>query len=199
MSPWAVSEQRSSPIRRRRPSSSPSAALATRRSADPVARLRGIRARLALTLVALVALTAILLGAGAYVFVESSLHDQVLRDAAAQARFDMSETIPDRGLPADPTCDDVVDSGLRQTFLQRGVDSIIDVGGCEPVVSKPDLVDALAALPADFSSRVEGGQLAYAWTRVAGRPSLTVGGRLGGAGPAFYFIHDVTAIDEALG
>jgi two-component system, OmpR family, sensor histidine kinase MtrB len=164
-----------------------------------VLRRRGIRARLALTLVALVALTAILLGAGAYVFVETNLHDQVLRDAAAQARFDLSATIPDRGLPADPTCDDVVDSGLRQTFLQRGVDSIIDAGDCEPVVSKPDLVNALAGLPDGFTSRVDAGELAYAWTTVAGRPSLTIGGRLAGAGPAFYFIHDVSAIDEALG
>ncbi|MFL5673391.1 MAG: ATP-binding protein [Chloroflexota bacterium] len=164
-----------------------------------MARLRGIRARLAATLVALVALTAILLGAGAYVFVETSLHDQVLRDAAAQARFDLSETVPNRGLPAQPTRDDIVDSGLRQTFLQRGVDTVIDIGGGEPVVSKPDLVGALAQLPDDFTRRVGAGELAYTWTSVAGRPSLVVGGRVGGAGPAFYFIHDVRAIDEALG
>jgi len=164
-----------------------------------VLRRRGIRARLALTLVALVALTAILLGAGAYVFVETSLHDQVLRDAKAQAIFDLSQTIPDRRLPADPTCDDIVDSGLRQTFLQRGVDSIIDTGDCEPVVSKPDFVDALATLPADFTSRVDAGELAYTWATLAGRERLTIGGRFEGTGPAFYFIHDVTAIDEALG
>lgn len=162
-------------------------------------RRRGIRARLALTLVALVALTAILLGAGAYVFVETSLHDQVLRDAKAQAIFDLSQTIPDRRLPADPTCDDIVDSGLRQTFLQRGVDSIIDTGDCEPVVSKPELVDALATLPADFTSRVDAGELAYTWATLAGRERLTIGGQFEGTGPAFYFIHDVTAIDEALG
>ncbi len=159
----------------------------------------GIRARLALTLVAMVALTAILLGAGAYVFVESSLHDQVLRDAATQARFDLSVTVPNRGLPADPTPEDIVDSGLRETFLQRGVDTITDVGSGEPVVSKPDLVGELAKLPDDFTKRVNEGELAYTWTTVAGHPSLVIGGQVGGAGPAFYFIHDVTAIDEALG
>jgi len=164
-----------------------------------VARLRGIRARLAVTLVALVALTAILLGAGAYVFVETSLHDQVLRDAAAQARFDLAETVPNRGLPAQPTRDDIVDSGLRQTFLQRGVDTVIDVGAGEPVVSRPDLVGAEAAFPPDLTQRVAAGELAYAWQAVAGRPSLVIGGRVGGAGPAFFFIHDVTAINEALG
>ena len=117
-------------------------------------RRGGIRARLALTLVAMVALTAILLGAGAYVFVETSLHDQVLRDAAAQARFDLSVTVPNRGLPADPTPEDIVDSGLRETFLQRGVDTITDVGSGEPVVSRPDLVGELANLPDDFTKRV---------------------------------------------
>ena len=39
--------------------------------------MRGIRARLTVTLVALVALTAVLLGAGAYLFVDNSLHAQV--------------------------------------------------------------------------------------------------------------------------
>jgi signal transduction histidine kinase len=152
-----------------------------------------------MTLVALVALTAILLGAGAYVFVETSLRDQALRDAAGQARFDLSVTIPNRGLPPQPSRDDIVDSGLRQTFLQRGVDTVIDTGDGEPVVSKPELVDAETGFPADFGQRVDAGELAYAWSTVAGRPSLVIGGRIGGAGPAFYFIHDVASIDEALG
>jgi signal transduction histidine kinase len=164
-----------------------------------VLRRLGIRARLALTLVALVALTAILLGAGAYVFVETSLHDQVLRDSAAQARFDLSVTVPNRGLPPAPTRDDIVDSGLRQTFLQRGVDTIIDVGDGQPVVSRPDLIGSLAGLPDDFIKRVNAAELAYTWTAVAGHPSVVIGGRVDGDGPAFYFIHDVTAIDEALG
>lgn len=161
--------------------------------------LRGIRARLTVTLVALVALTAILLGAGAYLFVETSLHDQALRDAAAQARFDLSTTVPDRGLPADPTRDDIIDSGLRQTFLQRTIDSIIDVGSGDPVVSRTDLEGVLPTLPTDMRSKVDAGELAYTWTDVAGTPSLIVGGRVGGSGAAFYFVHDVTAIEEALG
>ena len=97
--------------------------------------MRGIRARLTVTLVALVALTAVLLGAGAYLFVDNSLHAQVLHDAATQAGFDLSVTIPNRGLPPDPSPEDILDSGLRETFLQRGVDTIIDVPG-GPVVSR---------------------------------------------------------------
>jgi two-component system sensor histidine kinase MtrB len=161
--------------------------------------MRGIRARLTVTLVALVALTAVLLGAGAYLFVESSLHDQVLRDAAAQATFDLTVTVPDAGLPANPSTDQVVDSGLRQVFLQRGIDSIIDSGGPTPVVSNQALDGVLPTLPADLVRRVRAGELAYAWTTVAGAPKLVVGGRDAATGTLFYFVHDVSAIEEALG
>ena len=160
--------------------------------------MHGIRARLTVTLVALVALTAVLLGAGAYLFVESNLYEQTVREAAAQARFDLAVTVPARNLPADPTCEDFIDSGLRQTFLQRGIETIIDVEGCDPIVSNLELAVMLPTLPADLVERVENGELAYAWVTVAGQPSLVIGGRVGGSGPAFYFIHDVTALEEAL-
>jgi two-component system, OmpR family, sensor histidine kinase MtrB len=160
--------------------------------------MRGIRARLTVTLVALVALTAVLLGAGAYLFVESSLRAQVVSDAAAQARFDLAVIIPGRDLPATPTPEDIVDSGLRETFRQRGVETIVDLGAAGVVISNNDLEGELDALPADLRQRVEAGQLAYAWTTVAGTPSLVVGGKVGGTGPAFYFVHDVTAIEDAL-
>lgn len=160
--------------------------------------MRGIRARLTVTLVALVALTAILLGAGAYLFVQTSLHDQVVRDAATQARFDLSVTIPNRGLPPDPTNADIVDSGLRQTLLQRGIDTIIDTGSGAPVVSRLDLAGVLPTLAGDFGDLIDRGELAYTRTTIAGRPSLIVGGRPDGSSTAFYFVHDVTAMEEAL-
>ena len=90
--------------------------------------MRGIRARLTVTLVALVALTAALLGAGAYLFVENSLRTQAVTDAAAQARFDLTVTIPNRSLPPVPTRADLLDSDLLQTFLLRGLDTSIDPG-----------------------------------------------------------------------
>jgi two-component system sensor histidine kinase MtrB len=162
--------------------------------------MRGIRARLTITLVALVALTAVLLGAGAYLFVENSLRTQAVNDAAAQARFDLTVTIPNRNLPSAPTRGDLLDSDLLQTFLLRGLDTSIDPGdGGDPIISNRDLAGLVAGLPADVRRRVDAGELAYAWTAVAGRPSLVVGGRYGGSGPAFYFVHDVAAIEEALG
>src|SRR5436190_5886341 len=160
--------------------------------------LRGIRARLSATLVALVALTAILLGTGAYVFVENGLRDQVLRDAHDQAAFDLAVIVPAADLPPDPTRDDIGDSRLLDTFHARGVGAIVDLAANGVAVSSSELEGVVDALPADLRDRVASGQLAYAWTTVAGAPSLVVGGRVGGTGPAFYFVHDTTELESAL-
>ncbi|MEA2619443.1 MAG: two-component system, OmpR family, sensor histidine kinase MtrB [Chloroflexota bacterium] len=159
---------------------------------------RGIRARLTVTLVALVALTAILLGAGAYIFVAQSLHDQALRDAATQARFDLSVTVPEAALPDVPTTDDITASRLLDAFHQRAIGAIVDLGPNGEAVSESDLPGVLATLPTDLRQRVAGGELAFAWTTVAGRPRLIVGGRVGSSGPALYFVRDVSLIEDGL-
>jgi signal transduction histidine kinase len=161
--------------------------------------VHGVRARLAVTLVALVALTAGLLALGAYLFVDTRLHDQARDDAASQARFDLTVLIPGSGLPADPTVDDIVASRVLGTLHQRGVETIVAQGGEELARSSTELEGAFETLPADLTERVANGELAYAWTDVAGQPSLVVGGRLEPGGPDFYFVHDVTDLGRALG
>ena len=112
---------------------------------------RGIRARLAGALVLLVALTSVVLGVGASVFVEARLRDQVLQDAAAQARFDLTVTVPGRQLPDRPTVEDIVRSGLTDTFRRRNVESVIDLGGGQSVKSTDALGDLLERLPPDVA------------------------------------------------
>jgi signal transduction histidine kinase len=160
--------------------------------------MRGIRVRLTVTLVALVALTAILLGAGALLFVENSLRAQAIRDAATQARFDLSATVPDAGLPSNPSRDDIVASHLLDAFHQRDIGVIFDLGPNGEAVSEPDLPEVVPTLPADLRQRVAGGELAYAWTTIAGKPRLVVGGRVAPSGPAVFFVRDVSAIEDAL-
>ena len=160
---------------------------------------RGIRARLALAFVAVVALTATVLGVGASVFVDARLHSQTLADAADQASFDLTVIVPERQLPANPTADDIRLSGLADTFRQRGVEVVVDrLAGDTPFVSTQALGDLLDRLPADARARVGRGELAYAWLDVADRPSLVVGGLAPDGGPAFYFVRDVTAVDQAI-
>ena len=160
---------------------------------------RGVRARLAGALVLLVAVTAVVLGVGASVFVDARLHQQALQDAAAQARFDLTVTVPGRQLPAEPSIDDVTRSGLTDTFLRRNVDSVIDLGAGESVRSNDALGDLLDRLPPDVPARVGRGELAYAWLDVAGKPSLVVGGLAPGGDLAVYFVRDVSDIETAVG
>ena len=160
---------------------------------------RGVRARLAGALVLLVAVTAIVLGVGASVFVDARLHQQALQDAAAQARFDLTVTVPGRQLPDEPTIDEVVRSGLTDTFLRRNVDTVIDLGAGESVKSNDALDDLLQRLPPDVPARVGRGELSFAWLDVDGRPSLVVGGLAPGGDLAIYFVRDVSDIDAAVG
>jgi two-component system sensor histidine kinase MtrB len=159
--------------------------------------VRGIRARLTATLLALVALTAAVLGVGSYLFVDYRLHEQAREDAATEARFDLSVVIPDR-LPSQPTIEDLVASRLGDTFHQRSVEVIVDLGQGDPFVSNNALLGALDRLPSDLRSRVAAGELAYAWTEIGSTPTLVVGGRLQPTGPDFYFIHDVGTLESTL-
>ena len=153
-----------------------------------------------MALVALVALTAVVLGVGASVFVDARLHQQALEDAARQAGFDLSVTLPQRQLPEDATPEDVVRSGLLDTFQRHEVASIIDLGGgLEHVVfSDSRLRELYERLPADVLRVVDDGQIGYLWTDVAGVPSLVVGGRAANDGPIVYFVRDVSQISGAI-
>lgn len=161
---------------------------------------RGVRARLAIVLIALVALTAVVLGVGASVIADVRLHAQALDDAASEARFDLSVTIPGRQLPASPTADDIDRSGLADTFRQRDIETIVALDPGPPFVSRNDLADLLDRLPADVRERVAVGDMAYAWLDADAGPVLVVGGRPAGFSPgtAFYFIHEVRSIQEAV-
>jgi signal transduction histidine kinase len=159
----------------------------------------GVRARLTAAVLALIVLATVVLGVGAALFVDARLHAQALDAARDQAAFDLSVVVPGRQLPDQPTGDDIRASALIDTFNQRGVKTVIDVGPDEPpVLSNLGLQGLLDRLPAGMRDLVARGQLAYAWTDVAGMPSLVVGGRPAAGGPAFYFVHDVSGIEDAI-
>src|SRR3954471_7691139 len=153
-----------------------------------MASVRGVRGRLTFTIVALVALTAGLLGIGSYLFVDYSLHDRFREDAASQARFDLSVLIPQslseisrRGLD---------ESGLQDTFGRRDVNLVADFGDRPP--------DFAPRLSPAFNAAVDSGEIGYEWMSLGGQPALVVGGRLPGADATFYFVHHSAAIESAL-
>jgi two-component system, OmpR family, sensor histidine kinase MtrB len=157
--------------------------------------MRSVRTRLTVTIVALVALTAAILGVGAYAYVDARIHEQVRDDAANEARFDLSVLAPARWTP-DPTEADLV--RFTDTFKARGVETIVDYGGPGPFVSRADLLGSLDAISAETRSRVANGEIAFAWTTLVGGPVLVVGGRMPPSGPSIYFVHDVAGLERTL-
>ncbi len=157
--------------------------------------LSGVRGRLTVTIVALVVLTAVVLGVAAYVFVDSRLHEQALHEAADQAAFDLSILAPGR-LDEPPTGAQVQD--LADAFQRRRLDTIIVPQGGDAFYSPATLRGTLETIPADVRTLVDQGQIAYSWQPVTGRSSLIVGGRVSGTGPAIWFIRDETAIEDTL-
>ncbi|MFL5681283.1 MAG: ATP-binding protein [Chloroflexota bacterium] len=156
----------------------------------------GVRARLTVTLVALVVLTAAVLGIGAYAFVDRSLHDRLLNDARAEAVFDLSVLAPGRlGKDRSPAAI----TQLLQAIQVRGPETVVDVGTAEPIVSSLNLGPNPLPQLGEVRSVVAGGNLGYEWVTIAGTPRLVVGGRMPPSGPDFYFVHDATTIESALG
>jgi signal transduction histidine kinase len=163
----------------------------------------GIRSRLAVALVALVAVTVLAIGVGTYVFVDARLRDALLADATRQAQFNLSVLVPD-SLPAGTTSDTFGSTGLPEAFRLRGdVEEIVDFGSGQPYVSNASLTGAIDSLPADLRSTVGAGHLGYAWLMLGGSPVLVVGGRgstaAGDPGPDIYFAFPAGSIDLALG
>ena len=156
--------------------------------------MRGVRARLTLTIVALVVLTAAILGIGAYTFVDSRIHQGALDDAVLQARFDLASTIPDRF--TDRTREAFIESRLADTFKGRDIDVMVDFGDGHPFRSKAGLDPEL--LSTSLRDSVAAGQLAYEWTTLAGERVLVVGGKLPPGGPSFYFVHPAGTLEATL-
>jgi two-component system sensor histidine kinase MtrB len=156
----------------------------------------GVRSRLAVTLVALVALTAGIIGAGSYLFVEASLRASLLETARREADFDLSVLLPG----ADPAPVDArafAASGLPDAFGRSGgIRTLADFGDGQPF-EPAGLEGALASLDPALRSIVASGRLGFAWQALDGEPVLVVGGRQGGF-PELYFVHSAAALEAAL-
>lgn len=159
-------------------------------------RFRGLRARIALTVVALVALTAVVLGVGAYAFVDVRLHEQLRTDAVRQATFNLAVLVPDAGIGPESDREAFEASGLAPAFRLRG-----DLGTIVEFEDGDRFVDpaSVAATPLEPLRPLVGeGSVAWRWTDAPDGPRLVTGGVPRGGGPAFYFVFDATPVEEAL-
>lgn len=158
------------------------------------------RRRLILTLIGLVALTALAVGTISTVLVERSLRAQLVADATGGAEFNIG-VLPDAvGLPVGAGYQEVESSGLLDRFLIRGVDGAwVEFADAEPLVSGISVVDGPAAVSPGLRAIVDRGELAYEFVSLGAHPVLVVGGRRPPAGPDFYFVYSAAPIDSATG
>jgi len=162
--------------------------------------MRRFRTRLVVTVIGLVLLTAVLLGAGSYLFVSRSLRGQFAADAAAQAEFDIAELATEERLPAGAGLAEFQASGLAEAIRRRGgTELFVDFGAGEPpyasgfaVATTPALVDP------ELREIVASGRLGWQWLELGGDPYLVVGGRRPEAGPDFYIYFPAGDVSAAL-
>jgi signal transduction histidine kinase len=158
----------------------------------------GVRGRLLATVVGLVALTSLVLGAGAYTYVATSLRDQQLTEARAQTNFTVA-VLADEALPANPGRDDLEQSDLLERIQLRGsAGTVVDFGDGDPFATGLVFAGAFATLSEDLPAIVAAGQIGYQRLTVEGRPYLVMGARLPPGGPDFYFFYDAAGIEAAI-
>jgi signal transduction histidine kinase len=161
--------------------------------------VRGVRGRLLVTIVGLVALTSIVLGAGAYLYVATSLREQQQGEAIAQTDFNVG-VLADQLLPPDATREELTASGLIPAFeLRGGAGTIVDFGDGDPVTSGFAAADAFARLSPELTTIVERGEIGFErLTSADGTPYLVTGARRAAGGPAFYFLFDAAETEAAI-
>ena len=156
----------------------------------------GVRTRLTLTLVALVAVTVAAIGLGVYAFVDSSIRARQLADARRQVEYNLSVLLPG----ADPRPTDTRSfeaSGLPEAFELRGDGRVIADFGDGAPHTPADLPGGLDQLSPELRALVAEGQVAYAWQTLGGAPVLVVGGRQGGS-PDLFFVFSAQPIEDVL-
>lgn len=147
------------------------------------------RVRLTATLMAVVAVTAVVVGTTSVLLVESSLRRTLVADSLDDARFALTTLADAVGLPPSPTPADLGESGLVDRILARGADDVVvvpDGAAVGPGGLVAQLDPAVVALVAD-------GELGWQFLDRGGREVLVVGGRRPPSGPDVYL---VTATDE---
>jgi signal transduction histidine kinase len=158
----------------------------------------GFRRRLVVSFVALVALTAILLGLGSYFLVSYSLSQRLIAESSQRANFNVSVLAAGQ-LPQRPTRADFERSGLLDAFqLRESAESVVDFGDGDPFISSLRFRDVPSLISNELRGIVASGQLGYQWLHVDGEPFLMMGGRLPPAGPDFYFLYSAQPIENAL-
>lgn len=159
--------------------------------------IRGVRARLVLTVIGLVAATSLVLGTAAYLYVATSLRSEQLRAAVELTNFNVSVLAVER-LP-DPTKEALLQSHLLDGFASRGIaGTIVDFGDGDPFASNLLAAGASERLSPAVRSIVASGDIGYERLDLGGQRYLVTGARRPNGGPDFYFLVDSGEVEGAI-
>jgi two-component system, OmpR family, sensor histidine kinase MtrB len=160
--------------------------------------MHGIRVRLALTVVGLVAVTSLVLGIGSYAYVATSLRSQQLDAARELTTYNVAvlavERLPDRATRAD-----LAASRLLDGFAARGIaGTLVDFGDGDPYASNLQAAAMSGRLSPDLATIAARGDVAFERTTVGGTPMLVTAARRPAGGPTFYFLFDASGVEDAI-
>jgi signal transduction histidine kinase len=171
--------------------------MTTRAAVPGSRRARRVRARLVVTVLAIVVTAAVVLSVLASTLVDRSLRADAVDRAIEEARFNVevlaAERLGDVVRPGD-----IEASGLADDLQRRGVDAFVDLGAGEDFVTGLGIVAAPEVVSDDLLALVAEGRVAAERIDLDGTPTLVVGARKPPAGPDFYFYTDLSDIDATL-
>ncbi len=160
--------------------------------------MHGVRARLALTVVGLVAVTSLVLGAGSYAYVATSLRSQQLDAARELTTYNVAVLAVER-LPDGATRADLAASRLLDGFAARGIaGTVVDFGDGDPYASNLQAAAMAGRLSPDLVTIAARGDVAFERTTVGGTPMLVTAARRPPSGPTFYFLFDASGVEDAI-
>ncbi|MBT8199524.1 MAG: HAMP domain-containing histidine kinase [Acidimicrobiia bacterium] len=160
---------------------------------------KSFRTRLIATVIALIGLTAGLVGVVSFVVVRSSLRSQLVDDSVARAEFNITVLASTDQLPADAGRAELEASRLTDRFLLRGTDGVfIEFPDGDQFASSLGLLSAGGILSSEMRQIVASGRFGYEFLSLDGVPTLAVGGRRPGTGPDFYFFYPAAGVESAL-
>lgn len=159
---------------------------------------RGVRSRLVVTVIGLVAATALVLGIGSYAYVATSLRAQQLQAARELTAYNVAVLAVER-LPTAPTRDDLVASRILDGLASRGISgTIVGFGDGDPFASNLAAAGAVDLLAPRLREIVARGNVGYQRLQLGDRPVLITAARRPPSGPDFYFLFDSSGVEAAI-
>jgi signal transduction histidine kinase len=160
--------------------------------------MHGVRARLALTVVGLVAVTSLVLGIGSYAYVAISLRSQQLDAARELTTYNVAVLAVER-LPDGATRADLAASRLLDGFAARGIaGTLVDFGDGDPFASNLQAAAMSGRLSPDLATIATRGDVAFERTTIGATPMLVTAARRPAGGPTFYFLFDASGVEDAI-